>query len=279
MAGSGPLQQRAWCPTSGCYEAAYCILLLRRLGLAIRLVMRSSGRLHNMPENTSSAKADLEREGTRRPSTKVLRSRAKKAGITLLFGIILLIPRLRRLRRRVWAWTLLRVAAGGIGIWLLWSSIRGEAEFKRLTLSAVLLAFAIFLGARPLTKSLDDRARELHALVVLNGGCCVASNLAAPVPGAAIFVSPERLIVTGEAGNPLFEIPMTRLRSLTIHALAQAPGQRSGGFNRELEIQWTLERPLTAHFRYQGFFAQHLAQIAQQTIEGVWKRGLPVLKP
>jgi hypothetical protein len=41
---------------------------------------------------------------------------------------------------------------------------------------------------------------------------------------------------------------------------------------------WESGEVRTSTFRYEGFFAEHLARVAETTLRGVWKKGLPVLK-
>ena len=67
--------------------------------------------------------------------------RAKQAGFFILFGVILVIPRIRRLRRRVWTWTFVRLSTAAVATWLGWRFTHAGAGVASLVLciSPVLL--------------------------------------------------------------------------------------------------------------------------------------------
>ena len=111
---------------------------------------------------------------------RTVRQFAKQAGLFILFGTILIIPRLRRLRRRVWVWTCVRLGAAACGGWLVWRFARGQMGWTGLGFAGLLLAFSILMRARPLVKSGDALAQELNALVVLNGGAFADPAACAP---------------------------------------------------------------------------------------------------
>ena len=209
------------------------------------------------------------------PPRRTFGQRAKRAGLFLLFGTILLIPRLRRLRRRVWAWTIVRLAMAGCGGWLIWRFVQARAGVAALVCGVLLLAGGLLIRANPARKSLDAMARELGALIVLNGGVFRQSPDSAPVPHASILVQPEQITVMGSADRRLLEIPLARVRRL--EARPVTAGDRNGEAPWEVEIQWMAEAPCTARFQYEGVFAEHLARVAESTLRGQWKKELPVL--
>ncbi len=196
--------------------------------------------------------------------------RLKRAAIGVLFFLILLIPRVRRLRRRVRVWTAVRVVAGvaGIGLAMMFFSGRG-AGF--LAGAALLVLFALLVRATPVVKSLDDRVRELGAVVVLNGGTFIPS---AGEAGCAvhIFAGAERLTVEDGRGSRFLEIPLAKIQRCAARALE--PGE---GKPWELEITWDSPNPKPAKFRFDGFFAEHLGRVAESTIENLRRKDLPVL--
>jgi len=199
------------------------------------------------------------------------RQRLTRAAIGVLFYLILLIPRVRRLRRRARLWTAVRVTAGLAGFGLGWMYFSGQgAGF--VAGAALLLLFGLFVRATPVVKSLEERARELGALVVLNGGSWVPSA-GEPAHPVNIFAGAERLIIEDCVGQPVAEIPLAKIQ----HCVAQAlePGE---GRPWELEIAWDSSDPQTARFRFEGFFAEHLARVAETTIITLRRRELPVLK-
>jgi hypothetical protein len=201
--------------------------------------------------------------------------RAKHAGLFLLFGTILVIPRLRRLRRRVWAWTCIRFGVALCGGWMIWRYSRFGMGTATLMEGLILLAVSLLVRATPLVKSTDALAQEIGALVVLNGGTFRPAVDSSPVPRTRIFVGSGQIVVVGPHESRLLEIPMAKVRSL-----AAAPASNSvnpGTEPWEVEISWQGEKPCTATFHYDGAFAEHLARVAESTLRSQWKKELPVI--
>src|SRR5579871_5761151 len=124
-----------------------------------------------------------------------LRTRVKRAALGVLFGLILVIPRLRRLRRRVWTWSIVRVLAGVLGLLLLERFARAGAGPLSLVSGILLIVFSALVRARPQGKSIDDVRRQAGALIVLNGGTLHLDEGARPVPGVSILVHTDKLTV------------------------------------------------------------------------------------
>jgi len=196
--------------------------------------------------------------------------RLKRAAIGVLFFLILLIPRVRRLRRRVQVWTAVRVMAGLTGLGLVWLYFSGRSA-GFLVCAALLILFALLIRATPVVKSLDERARELGALSILNGGIMIPSPGEPPCK-VNIFASTHRLAV--ESGDRiLLEIPLAKIQSCAARAVE--PGE---GKPWELEITWNSPNLQTTRFHFSGFFAEHLARVAEATIENLRREELTVLK-
>lgn len=205
-----------------------------------------------------------------------LGQRAKRAGLYLLFGTILFIPRIRRLRRRVWAWTLIRLTAAVCGGWVVWRYAHLRVGVVALVGGLVLLLFALLVRAKPVEKSLDTIAQELGALVVLNGGTCTASPEALSARKTRLFIHPERVIVHGPGHRHLLTIPLAKVRSL--QANSSTNGTRKNHLPWEVEIVWEADGLRKANFVYDGPFAAHLAQVTESTLRSQWKKELPVLQ-
>ncbi|HEY6292370.1 MAG TPA: hypothetical protein VI455_12540 [Terriglobia bacterium] len=218
--------------------------------------------------------------------------------MAVLFSAILLIPRIRRLRRRVWAWTVVRCLGAGTGGALVWRFVRAGAAtrladgaagqtagIKSLLFGIALMAFAALVKARPEKQSLDQLARKLGALVVVNGGCFLPPNGTKSVAEVSVFVSLARLLVLTSKRQQVAEIPLAGVRHLSAHpagsdrlsATSSANDRSHPPAAWDLEIAWESSEPLEACFRYEGFFAEHLARVAEETIRSVWKKALPVL--
>lgn len=205
-----------------------------------------------------------------------LSQRLKRAAIAALFFLILLIPRIRRLRRRVRAWTAIRIALGVAGLLLGWRFFSASGAAFALG-SLALILFAVAVRATPVVKSLDEMARELGALVVLNGGTFVSES-GESSPGAHIFAGVDRLIVVDAHSRLLREIPTAKVQRCVARPTELAGAEPHEGGGWQLEITWDSGAPQTAQFRFEGFFAEHLARVAESTIAHLRRRELPVLK-
>jgi hypothetical protein len=206
-----------------------------------------------------------------RPQRGVLEP-AKRAAMGALFFLILLIPRFRRLRRRVWAWSLVRVIAVVSGGVLIWHYARAQAGAGFLLGGLVLIALGILVRDTPQAKTTEETARELGALVVLNGGTFLPATGAAQA-NAQIFVFPDRLLVLDSREEAVGEIPLARLQHYSAHPASSE--EVKGGAPWELEI---VDESTSARFRYEGFFAEHLARVAETTLRNLRAQELPVLK-
>ena len=197
---------------------------------------------------------------------------AKRAAMGALFFLILLIPRFRRLRRRVWAWALVRVILVLSGGALIWYYARKQAGAGFLFGGLALVALGVLVRAKPQAKSVEEKARELGALVVLNGGTFLPANGAAH-PDAQIYVFPERLLVLDGRQEPVGEIPLARLQRYAAHPASSDALAEGTPWELAIEGEST-----SARFRYEGFFAEHLARVAETTLRNLLRKELPVLK-
>jgi hypothetical protein len=200
---------------------------------------------------------------------------AKQAGLFMLFGTLLMIPRIRRLRRRVWAWTSVRLAVAVCGGWLIWRFIHDAAGVASLASGVLFLAFSLLIRAKPVVKSMDALAHEMSALIVLNGGIFRQPPDPAPIHQAQIFVHPEHIIVLGPRERRLLEIPLGKVRDLAVRPVINGSGDNVAPW--EVEINWVADEPCTATFHYDGVFAEHLARVTESTLRSQWKKGLPVI--
>ncbi|HEV3277171.1 MAG TPA: hypothetical protein VG860_10175 [Terriglobia bacterium] len=224
------------------------------------------------------------------PARQPASERARRIALAVLFGAILLISRVRRWHRQPRAWLTVRIVAGLAGAGLIWRFARDGGGPASGIAGAALAAFGAFVGTRRESKTVDDVARELEALVVLNGGAFSADG-SPPRREVSIFVHSERLVVLTRSFQRLAEIPLNSVREISTGPVAANGNPRAEAWElridrepvgRELAGRETGGREssglATARFRYQGAFAEHLARVAGQTIRSVWKKGLPVLR-
>jgi len=207
--------------------------------------------------STAPATAASQQEGTS--------ARLRHLLIGALFAVVLLIPKLLQVRHNAQSWMAFRIFLGFAGAGLvilplsLWNSWLAAIAGLGMFLAAILL---------PPAKSHivpDDKARELGALVIVNGGKYQPGN-SAPVP-AQLFVGADCIWALDAHFQPLLVIRAAELTS--VNAIqAQAKDRWV------LQVRWSDN---TAEFSYQGIFAEHLARVAQSTLGGVMHSPLPVL--
>lgn len=209
--------------------------------------------------------------------------------IGVLFSAILMIPKLRRLRRNVRYWTLVRILFAVAGAGLLLRAVTPRFSVAWFVPGVILVFLAALVRARPLKKSTDAVAAELGALIAVNGGVMIDATYLKRPPEVNIFVvttPPGRLIVLSPGHQRLEEIPFSSINHIARHVVEPDPptGRRKPKSAEtawpawDLEITWQGGEVIT-RFRYQGAFAAHLAEIAESTLRETWKQSLPVIAP
>ncbi len=183
--------------------------------------------------------------------------------VGVLFALVLLIPKILHARRNPRSWMLFRIFLGVAGAALVilplgaWSSYAPAIAGLLLFVSAILLP-----PAKPVT-NVGDKASELGALVVVNGGRFKLGDAASF--GAQLFVGAQQVSVRDSRLQSFLEIPISEITS------AQAKESQGRWF---LRVNWGNK---TAAFAYDGVFAEHLARVAETTIQSVMRPALPVL--
>lgn len=191
-----------------------------------------------------------------------LAERLRRAGLFVLFGLVLLIPKALGLRRRRDFWNLLRVVTA-IGGALLIGSAKGGEFGPWAPLAGLVLALLALL-VRPVKegKTVDAQARELGALIVLNGGRLREAGGEV----VRLFLTQESLHALDLKHRARLEIPLASVRAVRVEEV------RDGW---RLTIEWEGKE---TEFDYDGFFAEHLARVAETTLRSQLRRELPVLK-
>ncbi len=189
-------------------------------------------------------------------------ARIRNFVIGAIFAAVLLIPKLLRIRHNAQSWMAFRIFLGFAGAALvilplsLWNSWLAAIAGLGMFLAAILLRPA------PPHTTADDKARELNALAVVNGGKYQPGN-AAPA-SVQLFVRPERIWALDSHFQPLVVIPAPEITSATTVQHKDV---------WILQIRWSDN---VAEFSYQGIFAEHLARVAQSTLAGMMHSPLPV---
>ena len=180
-----------------------------------------------------------------------------------LFALVLLIPKLLRIRRNPQSWMAFRIVLGFAGAALvvlplsLWNSWLAAIAGLAMFLAAILLPPAT-LHSLP-----DDKARELGSLVIINGGKYQPGNGSSAA--VQLFVGAELIWALDSHFQPLLVIPAAEITS----AIALQKKDRW-----ILQVRWPEN---AAEFSYQGIFAEHLARLAESTLARVMRSPLPVL--
>jgi len=195
--------------------------------------------------------------------------RLRNFGLSALFALVLLLPKLLNLRRDPRSWLAFRIILAISGASLvvlplsLWNSWTAAIAGLAMFLAAILLP-----AAKPDT-ALADTATRLGALVIVNGGDyqsgdAVQSEDVEPST-AQLFICPDRIWALDSHLHPLLVIPTSQI----VSAIAS---ESTGDWI--MRIRWDEH---TADFHYRGIFAEHLARVAESTLRSVIHPPLPVL--
>jgi hypothetical protein len=183
--------------------------------------------------------------------------------IGTLFALVLLIPKILHARRNPRSWMLFRLFLAITGAALVIVPLGAWSSYAPAIIGLVMFIGAILLPPASPETNAGAEARELGALVVVNGGRFKLGET--PSFAAQLFVGAEHVSVRNSRLQSSLEIPVSEITS------AQAEQSHSRWF---LRVNWANK---TAVFAYQGVFAEHLARVAETTIRGVMRPALPVL--
>jgi hypothetical protein len=195
--------------------------------------------------------------------TDSLGAKLRKTVVGAGFAVVLIVPKVLNLRRNESSWTAFRTVLGLFGAALVVLPIGFYSSYFLAVIGLGIFIAAIMLPPAKATSGTDDKARELGALVVVNGGVLQSGrDAAAPVQ---LFVGSEHIWALPSDFQPLLVIAVVELLS------ARAEEAGSGWI---LRLRWADH---SAIFQYSGVFAEHLARVAENTIQSVMRPSLPVL--
>jgi hypothetical protein len=182
--------------------------------------------------------------------------------IGTLFALVLLVPKILHARRNPRSWMLLRVFLAVAGAALVIVPL-GAWSYAPAIIGLTMFISAILLPPAKPESNVDDKARALGALVVVNGGKFkLGEESSFP---AQLFVGADHISVRDSRLQSFLEIPVSEITS----ARAEESHARW-----VLRVNWANK---TAVFAYKGVFAEHLARVAETTIRSVLRPALPVL--
>jgi len=191
-----------------------------------------------------------------------LAAKLRKTAIDAGFAVVLLIPKVLSLRRDERSWVIFRMVLGVFGAALVVLPIGFFGSYFLALAGLAAFIVAILLPPPKATSGVDDKARELGALVVVDGGTFQSGSFAVPVQ---LFVGSQNVWALEADFHPLLVIPVTELIS------AQA---------EELDGQWMLRfrwADRSAIFSYSSVFGEQLARVAENTVQSVMRPSVPVL--
>jgi len=196
-------------------------------------------------------------------SAESLGTRLRNALVGTAFAFVLVIPRLVHLRRNPRSWATFRVLLGIAGAALVVLPLGLWNSYLPAVVGLAMFIAAILLPPVSADTSAEDKAVELGALVVVNGGNYQPGN--SPAAAVRLYVGHEHLWALDAHLQPLVVIPIAEIVSASAESTL---GQW------HLQVKWD---DRSAEFTYRGVFAEHLARVAESTIRGVMRPTLPVI--
>ncbi len=191
-----------------------------------------------------------------------LGKRLRQLAVGALFALVLLIPKILDVRRNPRSWMVLRIFLGVAGAALAVLPLGLGTGFVPAIVGLAMFISAILLPPAKPDANADDKAHELGALVVVNGGRFQPGS--APSAAVQLYVGAKSVWALDRRFQPLLEIPVSEITT----ACAEQSEE-----SWRLRMTWATH---TAEFSYGGIFAEHLARVAETTIRGVMRPALPV---
>jgi len=191
-----------------------------------------------------------------------LGKRLRQLAVGALFALVLLIPKILDVRRNPRSWMVLRIFLGVAGAALAVLPLGLGTGFVPAIVGLAMFISAILLPPAKPDANADDKAHELGALVVVNGGRFQPGS--APSAAVQLYVGAESVWALDRRFQPLLEIPVSEITTACTEQSEES---------WRLRMTWASH---TAEFSYGGIFAEHLARVAETTIRGVMRPALPV---
>ena len=191
-----------------------------------------------------------------------LGKRLRQLAFGALFALVLLIPKILDVWRNPRSWMVLRIFLGVAGAALAVLPLGLGTGFVPAIVGLAMFISAILLSPAKPDANADDKAHELGALVVVNGGRFQPGS--APSAAVQLYVGAESVWALDRRFQPLLEIPVSEITTACTEQSEES---------WRLRMTWASH---TAEFSYRGIFAEHLARVAETTIRGVMRPALPV---
>src|SRR5437899_10057413 len=186
---------------------------------------------------------------TSSPQPQASSSRLRNAMIGTLFALVLIVPKVAHLRSNPRSWMFFRILLGVAGAALVILPLGFGSSFVPAIVGLAMFISAILLPPAKPDVNAGDKARELGALVVVNGGRFKLGD--APSFAAQLFVGDKLISVRDAQLESFLQIPVPEITSV------QAEQSHGHWF---LRVNWANR---TAVFAYRGAFGEHLARVAE----------------
>lgn len=196
--------------------------------------------------------------------TNGITAKLRKSVVGAGFAISLLAPKALNLRRNENSWTIFRTVLGFFGAALVVLPIGFYSSYFLALIGLGIFIAAILLPAAKSTTCAEDKAAELGALAVVNGGLFRAAGI--PAIPVQLFVGSQNLwAVQSSDFHPILVISAPELISARAEETFEG---RSGPGGWTLRVKWANH---TAVFSYSGVFAEHLARNAESTVGSIMR--------
>lgn len=195
---------------------------------------------------------------------RVAAARLVRAALWVGFALVLVIPKVNRLRRQRALWNLIRVVTACVGAAMIALGVARGHELTLIAAGVTVVLFAAVVSSERPEASLDARARELGALIAVDGGRYIGDSGSGH--RAKLLVGSERLWVLDTGLQVILEVPLQQIRAVSVEPV---------GGDWSFRVDWDES---TAQFLYEGTFAEHLARVAEATMRSRLHRELPVLR-
>lgn len=200
---------------------------------------------------------------TSAPQIETFATRLRNAGVGFLFAVVLLVPKILRIRRDPRSWLAFRVLLGFAGAALVILPLAFWNSWLAAIAGLVMFLAAVLMPPTPPETNVDDKARELGALVIVNGGTYQPAG--GPSSPVQLFVGAENVWALNSQLRPALILPVSQISSLNVQ-------ETSGGWLLRVHC-----KDRDAMFTYTGIFAEHFARVADSTLRSVMPAPLPVL--
>lgn len=186
-----------------------------------------------------------------------------RRALWVIFALVLLIPKLNRLRRRRALWNFLRVVTAAAGLAVLMVDVVHGFHAGPVIAAGIMLLFALLAIPERQGTSIDARRRELGALVVVDGG--LHGDAAGKRKRVKLFVAADRLFVVDSELQVVDELAYEQVRGQSVESSGD-------GWSFKLECE-----DRKREFVYEDAFAEHFARVAAATVRSRLHRELTVL--